>query len=130
MHITLSYTSYIYMEIPMNRAQKKGDPFSYLAVKKIPKTSVKILHTAIILLLQNRVCPNTVTDPTTVYLRTYVCSMRWCVKRLQEVLDHRAHMQFVLQLSDIPDPRKPVLVQQNKVRSVSLYNVDDIKDKN
>ena len=32
-HITLSYTSYIYMEIPMNIAQKKGDPFSYLAVK-------------------------------------------------------------------------------------------------
>ncbi|CAI8057604.1 Protein KIAA0100 [Geodia barretti] len=36
--------------------------------------------------------------------------------RKKEVLDHRAHMQFVLQLSDIPDPRKPVLVQQNKVR--------------
>ena len=38
---------------------------------------------------------------------------------LQEALDHHAHMQFMVQLSDIPDPRKPVLVQQNKVRSVS-----------
>jgi hypothetical protein len=36
--------------------------------------------------------------------------------RKMEVLDHRAHMQFVVQLSDIQDPRKPVLVQQNKVR--------------
>ena len=38
---------------------------------------------------------------------------------LQEALDHHAHMQFMVQLSDIQDPRKPVLVQQNKVRSVS-----------
>ena len=39
----------------------------------------------------------------------------------QEALDHRAHMQFMVQLSDIQDPRKPVLVQQNKVRSVLPY---------
>ena len=37
---------------------------------------------------------------------------------VQEVLDQRAHMQFAVQLSEIQDPRKPVLVQQNKVRSV------------
>ena len=36
-------------------------------------------------------------------------------------------MQFIVQLSDIQDPRKPVLVQQNKVRLVFyteyLYNI-------
>ena len=34
----------------------------------------------------------------------------------QEVLVKHSRMQFTLQLGDIQDPGKPVLVQQNKVR--------------
>ena len=45
-----------------------------------------------------------------------------CVLCLQEALERKARMQFTLQLSNIEDPRKAVLVQQNKIRFVCGNN--------
>lgn len=39
---------------------------------------------------------------------------------IQEALDRHARMRFTLQLSNIQDPRKPIQLQQNRVRLVDI----------